>query len=147
MKIDKKLNRLSLHDSHFKNELRTDDSITVTFDWAKLDNLEELGINDFVVLGKTKVTIKGIRNEQLKAHYEGEINKLIDFPENVGKYWHEVINTKIDDINKSLQLDGLFTKDGENFWVEWTLEYETCEIEWNSYVTGEEWKNGKLPDD
>jgi len=147
MKIDKKLNRLSLYDSHFENELRADDSIVLTFDWAKLDNLEEFGIDDFVVLGKTKMTIKGIKDEQLKAYFEGKKYKLIDFPENVGKYWHEVANTTIDDTNKTLQLDGLFTKDGENFWVEWILRYEICEIEWNSYVTGKEWKNGKLPED
>jgi len=147
MKINKDIRRLVLHDSHFEKEFRIADSLEITFDWAKFENLKALGIDDFVVLGKTVLTIKGIKNEKLKAFYEGKNYKLIDFPENIGRYWNEVQNTTIDDTSKTIQLDGLFTKDGENFWIEWSLNFETCEVEWNSYVTGNEWKNGKLPSD
>jgi hypothetical protein len=147
MKITKDIARLVLHDSHFENEVRENNNLVVTFDWAKLENLTELGINELVILGKTTLKISGIENEQLKAYYEGKNYKLVDFPDNIGNYWNEVQNTEIDDTKKKLQLDGLFSKDGENYWVEWSLNYESCEVEWNSYITITEWQNGKLPND
>src|SRR5690606_25233097 len=107
MKITKDIARLVLHDSHFENEVRENNNLVVTFDWAKLENLTELGINEAVILGKTVLKINGIENEQLKAYYEGKNYKLIDFPENIGDYWNEVQNTEIDDNKKKLQLDGL----------------------------------------
>jgi len=121
--------------------------MVVTFDWAKLENLEELGINEVIIIGQTTLKINGIQNQQLKAYYEGKNFKLIDFPQNIGKYWNEVQNTEINDQNRILQLDGLFIKDGENYWVEWSLNYESCEVESNSYITLTEWHNGKLPND
>ena len=145
MKITNNIGRLILHDSHFENELRENNNMVVTFDWAKLENLEELGLNEVIILGQTKLKINGIKNEQLKAYYEGKNFKLIDFPKNIGKYWNEVQNTEINDNNRTLQLDGLFTKNGDNYWVEWSLNYESCEVEWNSYITLTEWHNGKLP--
>ena len=147
MKITKNISRLSLHDSHFENEIRENNNLFVTFDWAKIDNNLEFEINESLILGKTIVKIYGINNEQLRAYYEGENFKLIDFPENIGKYWNEVQNTEINDMKKTLQLDGLFSKDGENFWVEWSLNYESIEVEWKSYVTVTEWHEGKLPKD
>ena len=147
MKIIKNIARLDLHDAHFENELRESNNLIVTFDWAKLENLSEFGIHEVVFLGKTTLKINGIQNEQLTAYYEGKNFKLIDFPQNIGKYWNEIQNTEINDQKKSLQLDGLFTKDGENYWVEWSLNYESCEVEWNSYITLTEWHNGKVPND
>lgn len=147
MKITKDISRLILHDSHFVNEARENNNLVLPFDWAKLENLTELGINEVVILGKTILRISGIRNEQLKAYYEEKNYRLIDFPDNIGKYWNEVQNTEIDDNINLLQLDGLFSKDGENYWVEWSLNFENCEVEWNSHITLAEWQNGKLPND
>ena len=147
MKITKDISRLSLHDSHFENELRDGNNLTVIFDWAKLENLAELGIDELLILGKTTLKINGISNEQLRAYYDEKNYKLIEFPDHIGEYLHEVQFTKIDDTKKTLQLDGLFTKDGESFWVEWSLNYENCEVEWNSHITITEWQNGKLPND
>ena len=147
MKITKEIARLILHDSRFENEVRENDNMVVTFDWAKLEKLAELGIHELIILGKTKLKINGIKNEQLKAYYEGKNYKLIDFPNNIGNYWNEVQNTEIDDNKRTIQLDGLFSKDGEDYWVEWSLNYESCEVEWASYVTFTEWQNEKLPND
>ena len=147
MKITNDIARLILHDSHFENEVRENNDLIVTFDWAKLENLTELGINEVVILGRTILKINGIKNEQLKAYYEDKNYKLIDFPDNIGKYWNEVQNTKIDDTQKTLQLDGLFSKDLKIFWVEWSLNYESCEVEWTSHITITEWYDGKLPDE
>ncbi|TAF33631.1 MAG: hypothetical protein EAZ57_05260 [Cytophagales bacterium] len=147
MKITQDIQRLILHDARFKNEIRTNNDLVITFDFARLKHLTELGIHETVVLGKTTLAIKGIKNEQLKAYYEGPKYRLIDFPENVGKYWNEVQNTEIDEHQKRLQLDGLFSKDGENFWVEWSLNYESCEVEWDSHITVAQWYDGQQPDE
>jgi hypothetical protein len=147
MKLSKNISRLSLHDSHIISEVRVDDSMAIVFDWAKLKNLLELGINQAVILGKTTLKISGIKNEVFTALYDNGERSLIEFPDNVNKYWSEVSNTEIDDKSKRLMLDGLFTKDGESFWVEWSLNYDNCEVEWNSHITVAEWLNGKLPTD
>ena len=147
MKISKNISRLSLHDSHFENEERVDSTLTLTFDWAKLENLVEFGIDEGVILGKTVLKVIGIRNEKLKTYYEDKNCKLIDISDNIRSYWSEVGTTEIDDKNKTLQLGGLLRKDGDCFWGEWSLNYDSCEVEWNSYITITEWQNGKLPAD
>jgi len=147
MKLFKSISRLSLHDSHIVSEVRIDDSIIIVFDWAKLENLLELGIDQAVILGKTILKISGIKNEVFAALYDNGERSSIEFPDNINRYWSEVSNTEIDDKSKSLMLDGLFTKDGESFWVEWSLNYDNCEVEWKSHITVAEWLNGKLPTD
>ena len=57
MKITDKIGRLVLQDSHFEDELREKNNLVVTFDWAKLENLEELGINDVIILGQTNLKL------------------------------------------------------------------------------------------
>lgn len=136
-----------MHDSHFENIIRTENDIELTFDWAKLENFIEDGIEDGIVLGKTKLTIKGIENQVFKGYYDGAKWKPLKEPIDIVDSWQEVANTEIDEKLKKIQLDGMFNTDKENFWIEWTFNYKNCEIEWNSHVTFNEWKEGKLPMD
>ena len=147
MKIGKNLNRLSLHDARFENAVRVYDTLTLTFDWAKLESAVELGIVEGVILGQTVLQIIGVRNEKLKAYSDDKNYTLIDVPNNISSYWSEIGTTEINDENKTLQLGGFLEKEGNYFWSEWSLNYESCEIEWNSYVTVAEWEKGKLATD
>ncbi len=145
MKINTNIKRLSLHDSHFEKEKRKGEEIILIFDWAKLDNFIEGGEEELIIMGRTKITIQGIKNEIFRAYYDEAKFKLIDIPENLGKYWQEVANTEINETIKKIQLDGMFNKDNESYWVEWEFNYNECEIEWTNHVTLSQWKNGKLP--
>lgn len=147
MKITSDIKRLSLHDSHFENVARTGNNIDLTFDWAKLENFKEGGIEDGLVLGKTKLNIKGISDEEFKGYYDGANWKPLREPIDIVNSWQEVANTEIDEMTKKIQLDGMFETDKEHFWIEWSFSYDSCEIQWEHYVTFAEWKEGKLPND
>ncbi|MEP6846602.1 MAG: hypothetical protein ABI861_11385 [Panacibacter sp.] len=145
MKISKNINRLTLHDSHFEKEIREQNNIEVLFDWAKLDNFIEGDINEFIVLGKTTLRLNGISNEELRIFYDDHKFKVIAFPENIGQYWNQISYTTINDTEKYLLLDGLYDYEGKKCWAEWSLNYVSCEVEWDSFVTFNEWQNGSLP--
>ncbi len=147
MKISTNIKRLSLHDSHFEIVNRTGNDIELTFDWAKLESFIEGGIEDGLVLGKTKLTIKGISNEEFKGYYDGANWKPLNASIDIVNSWQEVGNTEIDEKSQKIQLDGMFNTVKENFWIEWSFNYKSCEIEWNNHVTFSEWKEGKLPND
>lgn len=86
MKINSNIKRLSLHDSHLEKEERNGENIVLIFDWASLDDFSENGIKESIILGKTKVTIQGVRNETFRAYYDGTKYKFIDIPENLENF-------------------------------------------------------------
>ena len=135
LKIQTNIKRLSLHDSHFEKIVRKGQNIELTFDWAKLENYAEQGIEDGLVLGKTKVAINGICNEEFKSYYNGEKWETIESPNDIVDSWQEVANTEIDEKLQRIQLDGMFNTEQEHFWIEWSFNYKNCEIEWNNDVT------------
>ena len=145
MKINSNLKRLSLHDAHFEKEERNGENIILFFNWSKLDNFIENGIDELIILGETKISFKGIKNENFKIYYDRDKYKVILVPENLGNYWQEVANTDINEDLHMIKLDGMFMKDKENNWVEWTFNYESFEIEWSNHITYTEWKKEKLP--
>lgn len=147
MKIRCDFCRLNFHDSHFERITRSQNEIFIVFDWAKLENFIEENIQEPIIIGQTKLRIIGITEEQIKSYYEGKNYNLIDLPENMVLYWGkgEILHSEIDDTSQKLSFEGLVNENGVYNWIEWSLKYENCEIEWNSYVTLTEWKNGKLP--
>lgn len=147
MKISSNIKRLSLHDSHFENVERIGNDIELTFDWAKLEDYNEGEIEDGLILGKTKLTIKGISNEKFKGYFDGAKWKPLTEPIDFVNSWQEIANTEIDEKLRQIQLDGMYNAENENYWIEWSFNYENCEIEWDSHVTFIEWKEGKLPND
>jgi hypothetical protein len=147
LKISTNIKRLSLHDSHFEKVERLGNDIELTFDWAKLEDFDEGGITDGLIMGKTQLTIKGISNEEFKGYFDGEKWKPLTGTIDFVKSWQEIGNTEIDEDLKKIQLDGMFDTEDESFWIEWSFNYESCVIEWSSHVTFTEWNNGKLPND
>ncbi len=146
-KIDKNISRLSLHDSRIEDDVRDAQNITIMLDWAKLDNMTEFGIEDGVILGKTIFKIYGVSNEKLIAFNDNEGEQEFEIPERLGTLWSEVGTTEIDDYSKTLKIGGVCRRDEKVYWTEWFLTYEACEVEWNTYVTVTDWRNGKLPHD
>lgn len=145
--ITSHIKRLSLHDSHIEQIKQIGESLAIEFDWAKLENYQEKGIGDFIVMGRTYVKLSDLKKEIFRAYYEGKNFKEIERPVGVENSWQEIANTEIDEKKKIILLDGMYD-DGQNqYWVEWELHYGKCEILWDSFVTGDEWKNGKLPAD
>lgn len=145
MKINTNIKRLSLRDSHFENVERKGNDIELIFDWATLEDLKEGGIDDVLVLGKTKLTIQGILKEKFKGYFDGPNWKPLSEPIDFVNSWQEVANIEINEDSKQIQIDGMYDTENENYWIEWSFNYENCEIEWNNHVTLTEWKEGKLP--
>ena len=147
-KLTSNFKKLSLHDSHIEKVDRCGSELIFEFDWAKLSDYLEKGIDDFIVMGKTFLRLSNIKKETFRAYdeSEGKFNDL-EIPDDVEKSWQEISNTEIDEERKVFMIDGMFN-DGKNYWwVEWEIHYGDFELEWNSYVTGEDWKKGKLPRD
>lgn len=145
MQIDRNINRLTLYHSRFEKEERTDTSLILTFEWAKLNNLKEFGIPEMVHLGETRLLLGGIKNEILKAYYS-KINGVPNTTlEDAGEVWNEVENIETDEQRKNIHINGFYYKNGDLIWIEWYIEYDTCCIEWNQFVTDTELNCGLLP--
>lgn len=137
-----------MHDSYFTNLERIGQNIELAFDWGKLENFIEGNIEEAIILGATKLIIKGIVNEKFRGYYHKEkIWKPINTPKNIVNSWHSIAENHINEITKEIMINGMFTTEKEEFWIEWTFNYNSCEVEWNNYVTFSEWKEGKLPND
>ncbi|PRP67821.1 hypothetical protein BST86_12315 [Nonlabens agnitus] len=114
---------------------RLGNNIELIFDWAKLENFNESGIDDGLVLGETKLRIKGISKEKFRGYFDGTKWKPISEPIDFVNSWEQIANTEIDEVSNQIQLDGMYSTEKENFWIEWSFKYENCVIEWNSHVT------------
>lgn len=144
--INKNISRLSLHDSHLENLERKADLTIATFDWGYLRDFSESGYKKGIVIGKCKLLINGIKNEEFRVYREGTKYDIEKTPEDINKYWDEIANTEIDENHKQIILDGMFTRGSDSNWIEWKFNYDSVKLEWNSFVTSKEWEDGKLPE-
>ena len=145
--IKKNLSRLNLDDSHLENLEKRDKLTIATFDWGYLVDFIENGYDSGIVIGKCKLLIRGMKNEEFRIYKEGTKYSVEKTPDDINKCWDEVANTEVNETQKEIILDGMFTRDSESNWIEWKFNYKSVELEWNSYVTHKEWENGKLPED
>jgi hypothetical protein len=147
MKINSSMDRLTFYYSRFEKKKRTGTSLTMTFEWGELKNLEEYGISEAIHLGETNLVLTGIKNERLKAYYEKWGNYSDELLNDAGEAWNEVANIETDENGKVIYINGYYYKDSNFFWIEWQAGFETCSVEWEKYVTETEWENGYLPSD
>ncbi|WP_375563057.1 hypothetical protein ACE193_11195 [Bernardetia sp. OM2101] len=80
-----------MHDSCFTNLEHIGQNIELAFDWASLDNFVENNINEGIVLGRTKLSIKGVSNEEFTGYFHKEgIKKSIEAPKDIVKLWQAI---------------------------------------------------------
>ncbi len=145
--INKNISRLSFHDSHLENLERKEDLTIVTFDWGYLGDFLENGYENGIVIGKCRLLISGLKDEEFRIYRKGTKYDIEKIPEDINKCWDVIANTGIDEKQNEIILDGMFTRGSESNWIEWKFNYEVVKLEWNSFVTNKEWENGKLPED
>ncbi len=149
--ITSDISRLSLHDSSFVDVVRHDQdlNLTLTFDWSSLDNFKEAGIDEAIIIGKTRIYFTGVSSEQFRLYVDNDNSKfvLLPLPSDIVAEIEVIGTSNIDDYVKTVKIGGLY-KQGESYhWSEWSFRFDTCKVSWTSYVTHSEWKNGKLPAD
>jgi hypothetical protein len=147
--ITSELSRLDLHDSSFLSIHRGIEEIKFSFDWAKLTNFVEQKIDEVIILGRTNMSLTGVISEEFKIFDEQGGNWLIPVPNDIKDCMEQIGSSEIEDGSKSLKISGLYksnTKEQYN-WIEWSLQFQTCKVSWNSFVTRTEWLAGKLPND
>ncbi|WP_375563135.1 hypothetical protein ACE193_11570 [Bernardetia sp. OM2101] len=94
------------------------------------------------------MSIKGVSNEEFTGYFHKEgITKSIEAPKDIVKLWQAIGESIIDETAKKIKFSGGFTDKEGDFWIEWTFNYNSCEVEWNNYITVDEWRDGKLPND
>ncbi|HLW08496.1 MAG TPA: hypothetical protein VKY45_13145 [Marinilabiliaceae bacterium] len=144
--IEANISRLSLHDSHLENLARIDDLTVATFDWAYLSDFIENGYETGIVLGRCKLKIRGITDEEFRVYkQEGKGYDIEPIPNDITQCWDEIANTEIDELKQEMILDGIFTCGSISNWIEWKFNYASIELEWYSFITDEEWNKGILP--
>lgn len=140
------LKRISFHDAQLEKVKRGNGKTVAEFDWAYLDHYSEKDYTHPIIIGKCHLIISGIENEEFRL-YSGANFHLEKIPENIGKYWNEIQNTKIDDENQTIKLDGMYLENKERtFWTEWLFEFKNVELTWEKHITKKEWKNGMMPE-
>ncbi|MFD2891353.1 hypothetical protein ACFS5J_04925 [Flavobacterium chuncheonense] len=148
--ITNDFHRLSLHDSGIDYIYETEEHTIIEFDWGFLKNHHEKGIEEGIVLGKTKMKVKGYKNEKFRINYSGTANfknkkpDYIQYFENLFEYWDVIAENKIDENNKTCILGGYFEYNDIVCWIDWTFEFDTIELNWNNHIKHEDWLNGHM---
>lgn len=143
------ISRLSLHDSSFKEIIRHDQDLDLTFDWSKLDNFKEQDINEAIIIGKTKMRFTGVYSEQFKIYDNNDNTKFLlqELPDGYVTETEVIGTTSINDDTKTITFGRLHKDNGAYHWTEWSFKFGRCVVSWTSFVTYTEWQNGKLPID
>lgn len=146
-KITKNIDRLSLHDSHIEKIERTKNKLTLTIDWAKLDDYLEKEIDEGLILEECKLVFDGIYEERLKLDFSGipgkenfeskEIQFDIDL-------FHDWLILKNKSISKNKYcISGFMDFDNSSSWLNWSFLFSNFQLSWSNSITWVEWQNGK----
>lgn len=131
--ITKNLGEVSFHDSTIERFERADGTVTLSFDWAKVTH-----DNTPLIVGLCHLHLFRVVSDEVipNEHSTGCIG--IEF---------SLVGTNNSESDKDLVLGGFYESTTEYSWVEWRCRFESFELEWESDVTIEEWRDGKLPED
>jgi len=130
--IRENLADVSFHDSTIERFERAGDAITLTFDWAKVTYESASLIVGLCCLRLFRVTSDEIIPKEKSTECLG-----MEF---------SLIGTNSSESDKDLVLGGFYESTPEYSWVEWRCRFESFELQWESDVTLEEWRAGKLPE-
>jgi hypothetical protein len=146
MIVNERIDRIDLHDSKFEVIERNSAIISIAFDWTILEDYEEEGIQEPVVLGITTMSAHGICKENIFIKKDNNQCKTSNFPDDISKKWNTISNYKIDENSKLIQLSGVYIENNKEFGITWQFNYESCRIYSDSFFTLTNWENGNLSD-
>lgn len=146
--VFKDIDRLSLHDSHIDKIQRSQDSLILTIDWAKLDDYAEQNIDEGIIIGKCELIFNHINNEVLRLDYSGVVGHEdkqsveIDYNVELFNNWL-VLQNKLSDSNMFC-LGGLIDYKDSSVWLDWQFSFGDFSLTWDNYITCIDWKSGKI---
>lgn len=151
-KISIDLNRLSLHDSIIENIIVSGSYLVLEFDWCGLTNYIEKNYEEVIIIGASTLKISGYQTKEIKLdfsaipEYDKPEPEYISFEDFNPLLFDPIGESIIHDTTKTAKITGFYTHQGKFCWLDWVFVYESMILEWNSYITREEWLNGKTPD-
>lgn len=146
--ISSSLKRLSLHDSSLEMIVRYNQTMELTFDWAKLESFNEQRVSESIIMGETTMALTGVHSEQFRFYTDNENYSFIPLPNDLMTGLAPISISEIDDEAHSVRISGLYTSEGnQSNWIEWFFYFATCKLSWTSFVTHTDWVNGELPSD
>ena len=151
-KINSKISRLRLHDSHLEKITKVDNNLKIEFDWAFLSDYKEMNIKDGIVIGKSILEISGYNSELFEVEFKGSVGfekkAPIEFPfaDNITQNWDVILDNEINDVEKKVKISGFYDYENIPCWINWTFKYQGAELKWDSYVLHEDWKKGAVPE-
>jgi hypothetical protein len=129
--ITKNLAAVSFHDSSIERFERREDTITLTFDWAKIGDEETP-----LVIGGCRLHLFQVASSEISPAQHGI--------ECMGAQY-SLIGTNSSKTDNDLELGGFYQSPEEYSWIDWKCRFASFQLEWDSEVTLEEWRSGKLP--
>ena len=141
--INKDINRLELHDSSVLIKYVIGDTLTIEFDWAKLTDFKEKGI-DSIIVGKCQLNLEKIISEEFYEEKFKGITSQIDYPVDFLQRI-DIIGENESKTNQILRIGCLYKDPIKNRWIDWILKFESFTFSWDNFVTYEDWMNGEIP--
>lgn len=133
MKLSKNINRLVLRSCRIVKIERSQNSLEIVFEYAKLDNLLEEHVSFPVVLSTTTLKIYSPLNEIFKVFYADNEFKIIHFGAEAVKNWIGIEYSDINDEKRTLDISGDYFFDDKKGWAELSIQFEKCELEFETF--------------
>jgi hypothetical protein len=130
--VKENLADVSFHDSTIERFERVGDAIILTFDWAKVTYE-----NTSLVVGQCYLHLIRVVSDEIIPKEKSTECIGMEF---------SLVGTNSSESDKDLVLGGFYESAPEYSWVEWRCRFDSFELQWESDVTLEEWRAGKLPE-
>lgn len=128
--ITRNLEEVSFHDSTIECFVRVDDTITLTFDWAKVTYE-----GNPLIVGMCCLHLFQVDSDE----FSPEKHHMECFGAE-----YSLVGTNSSESDNDLVLGGFYVSATEYSWVEWRCRFESFKLEWDVDETLEEWRKGKL---
>ena len=142
--ITEDISRLVLHDSSVLTKSKIGDNLTIEFDWAKLTDFKENGI-DLIITGKAQLDLVNVISEEFFEEKVKGISSQIDCPVDFLQRI-DAIGENESKTNEILRIGCLYKEPLKYRWIDWVIKFERFTFSWDNFVTHEEWMNGKIAD-
>ncbi|WP_156109029.1 hypothetical protein [Hymenobacter sp. APR13] len=151
--IANNLGRISFHDSSIEAITRANNLLTLSFDWAKVQDYGD-GSDCFdIVVGKCCLTLDGVMSEAFLNHgnavdtVQTPTLPQVHLPIDVDQSFPLIsVNTfSITASGQCLSLGGVYEGAEGAYWLEYRIQFQSGCLNWNNHVTAIGWRKGYIP--
>lgn len=151
--INQALERINFHDSSIEALGRANNQLTLSFNWATVQDYRE-GADCFdVVVGECRLTLKGVMSEVFLNHGNSVDTVQISGPPKV----HQPIDVEqsfpmislntfsVTVSGQCVSLGGVYEGAEGIYWLEYLIQFQSGSFDWNHHVTVPDWWKGSIP--